>query len=200
MWNEPHLRYKATLSPKYLHRLCVLLFLTLLLNVPASAASNRYPPQVYQATYLLSLFQESRHLRLIHECIQREDQALVQQAHAGDALKRHGFRKIKSVKELDQGQSILAIVKGEPYVISQAKGQAAVSRFVEALLVHPRFSKLYKKYVSRLELHERIAVGALELAYKKPELLRTLGVRFVQKNIVKLSRKNLSLLSGERSQ
>lgn len=200
MWNAQHLHHMATLSFKCLQRLCVLLCLLLWFSAPASAASNRYPPQVYQATYLLSLFQESRHLRLIHECIRHEDHALVQHAHAGDALKRHGLRKIKSVKEFDQGRSLLAIVRGEPYVITQAKGQAAISRFVEELLAHPKFSNLYQKYVSRLKLHERIAVGALELAYKKPELLRTLGVRFVQKNMIKLSRKNVGRLSGQRAQ
>ncbi len=200
MSNEPHLQQRAILSRKCLQGLCVLLLLFPWLSVQASAASQRYSPQVYQAAYLLSLFQESRHLRLIHECIQREDRALVQHAFAGDALKRHGFRKIKSLDELDRDTSILALVEGELYVLSQAKGRAAVSRFVEALLAHPKFPELYKKYVSRLELHERIAVGALELAYTKPELLRGQGVRFVQRNILKLSRKNVDRLSGQTLQ
>lgn len=180
-------------------QLLVLVLLWFLSASSAAESNERYPARVYQATYLLSFFQESRHLRLLYECIQNEDPAATARAHSGAAPSRHGLRRLRSLEELDQSNSVLVFVNGKPYVIAHKTGQAALSRFIETLLAHPKFEELYEKYVSKLELRERIAVGALQLAYSKPELVRTLGMGFVQKHILELSNKNVRRLKLQTS-
>ena len=192
----PRLQRSETLSRNLLSGLRLLAFLSLWLSgvAPGSAGGERYPAEIYQAIYVLSLFKESRHLRLIYECIQDEDPALIKRTHSGAAARRHGWRKITSLSEFDQSTSVLAFVKGEPYALPHSAGRKALTRFIEGLLADPRFPTWYKKYVSKLELRERIAIGALELVYPKPKLLRTLGAGFVQKHILELSNKYVAQL------